>query len=109
MRREESALMESLEGKRGYPRTAAVSRGAGLYGCPTIINNVKSWSAVRPLFSMAAKPLAANAEQKNGGTRLLCVAGHVKSGIYEILLADHEKFITDGKWHSGNKKIKAVI
>src|SRR5437773_267108 len=80
---EESALMESLEGKRGYPRIkppfAAV---VGLYGCPTIINNVETLSAVPSIIREGGEAYASRGTPKNGGTRMLCVSGHVrKPGI----------------------------
>src|SRR3981189_1315535 len=85
---EESALMESLEGKRGYPRIKPPFPAVvGLYGCPTIINNVETLSAVPAIIREGGEVYANRGTPKNGGTRLLCVAGHVnKPGIYEIPL-----------------------
>ncbi|HVH72530.1 MAG TPA: NADH-quinone oxidoreductase subunit NuoE, partial [Candidatus Dormibacteraeota bacterium] len=83
---EESALMESLEGKRGYPRIKPPFPAVvGLYGCPTIINNVETLSAVPVIIRDGGEAYANRGTPRNGGTRLLCVAGHVrKPGIYEI-------------------------
>jgi NADH-quinone oxidoreductase subunit F len=110
---EESALMESLEGKRGYPRIKPPFPAVvGLYGCPTVINNVETLSAVPAIILGGGEAYANLGTPKNGGTRLLCVAGHVnKPGIYEIPLGMNMKEfiygiaggITDGK------KLKAVI
>jgi NADH-quinone oxidoreductase subunit F len=92
---EESALMESLEGKRGYPRIKPPFPAVvGLYGCPTIINNVETLSAVPAIIREGGEAYANRGTPRNGGTRLLCVAGHInKPGIYEIPWHEHEKFI----------------
>src|SRR5713101_3885052 len=110
---EESALMESLEGKRGYPRIKPPFPAVvGLYGCPTIINNVETLSTVPAIILEGGEKYASRGTPRNGGTRLLCVAGHVsKPGIYEIPLGmNMKKFIyeTAGGIPNG-KKLKAVI
>ncbi|HET8923164.1 MAG TPA: NADH-quinone oxidoreductase subunit NuoF [Candidatus Acidoferrum sp.] len=110
---EESALMESLEGKRGYPRIKPPFPAVvGLYGCPTIINNVETLSAIPSIIREGGEAYANRGTPRNGGTRLLCVAGHVnKPGIYEIPLGmNMKKFIyeTAGGIPRG-KKLKAVI
>jgi NADH-quinone oxidoreductase subunit F len=110
---EESALMESLEGKRGYPRIKPPFPAVvGLYGCPTIINNVETLSAVPAIIREGGEAYLNRGTPKNGGTRMLCVAGHVnKPGIYEIPLGmNMKKFIYEmAGGIPGNKKIKAVI
>jgi NADH-quinone oxidoreductase subunit F len=110
---EESALMESLEGKRGYPRIKPPFPAVvGLYGCPTIINNVETLSAVPAIIMEGGEAYANRGTPKNGGTRMLCVAGHInKPGIYEIPLGmNMKKFIYEvAGGIPGNKKIKAVI
>jgi NADH-quinone oxidoreductase subunit F len=110
---EESALMESLEGKRGYPRIKPPFPAVvGLYGCPTIINNVETLSAVPAIIREGGETYANRGTPKNGGTRLLCVAGHVnKPGIYEIPLGmNMKKFIYEvAGGISGGRKLKAVI
>jgi NADH-quinone oxidoreductase subunit F len=110
---EESALMESLEGKRGYPRIKPPFPAiVGLYGCPTIINNVESLSSVPAIILEGGEAYASRGTPKNGGTRLLCVSGHVnKPGIYEIPLGmNMKKFIYEvAGGIRGGKKIKAVI
>jgi NADH-quinone oxidoreductase subunit F len=110
---EESALMESLEGKRGYPRIKPPFPAVvGLYGCPTIINNVETLSAVPSIIREGGEAYASRGTPKNGGTRLLCVAGHVnKPGIYEIPLGmNMKKFIYEMAGGIPNgKKLKAVI
>ena len=110
---EESALMESLEGKRGYPRIKPPFPAVvGLYGCPTIINNVETLSAVPAIIREGGEAYANRGTPKNGGTRLLCVAGHIsKPGIYEIPLGMNMKtFIYEMAGGIPNgKKLKAVI
>ncbi|HYW65263.1 MAG TPA: NADH-quinone oxidoreductase subunit NuoF [Candidatus Dormibacteraeota bacterium] len=110
---EESALMESLEGKRGYPRIKPPFPAiVGLYGCPTIINNVESLSSVPAIILEGGEAYANRGTPKNGGTRLLCVSGHVhKPGIYEIPLGmNMKKFIYEvAGGIRGGKNIKAVI
>ena len=110
---EESALMESLEGKRGYPRIKPPFPAVvGLYGCPTIINNVETLSAVPSIINEGGDAYANRGTPRNGGTRLLCVAGHVnKPGIYEIPLGlNMKKFIYEVAGGIPNgKKLKAVI
>jgi len=69
---EESALMESLEGKRGNPRIKPPFPAVvGLYGCPTIINNVETLSAVPAIILEGGETYANRGTPKNGGTRLL--------------------------------------
>jgi NADH-quinone oxidoreductase subunit F len=110
---EESALMESLEGKRGYPRIKPPFPAiVGLYGCPTIINNVESLSSVPAIIMEGGEAYANRGTPKNGGTRLLCISGHVnKPGIYEIPLGmNMKKFIYEvAGGIRGGKKLKAVI
>ena len=110
---EESALMESLEGKRGYPRIKPpFPASVGLYGCPTIINNVETLSSVPAIILEGGEAYANRGTPKNGGTRLLCVAGHIaKPGIYEIPLGmNMKKFIYEVAGGIPNgKKLKAVI
>jgi NADH-quinone oxidoreductase subunit F len=110
---EESALMESLEGKRGNPRIKPPFPAVvGLYGCPTVINNVETLSSVPSIILEGGEAYAKRGTPKNGGTRLLCVAGHVnKPGIYEIPLGMNMKVFLEevaGGVRNG-KKLKAVI
>jgi len=110
---EESALMESLEGKRGYPRIRPPFPAVvGLYGCPTVINNVETLSSVPAIIQKGGEWYASLGTPKNGGTRLFCVSGHVnRPGIYELpmgfnlkrMIEDVAGGVLDGK------KLKAVI
>jgi len=110
---EESALMESLEGKRGYPRIKPPFPAVvGLYGSPTIINNVETLSTVPWIILEGGEKYANYGTPKNGGTRMLCVAGHInKPGIYEVPLGmNMKKFIYEvAGGIPGGKKLKAVI
>jgi NADH-quinone oxidoreductase subunit F len=108
---EESALMESLEGKRGYPRIKPPFPAVvGLYGCPTIINNVETLSAVPSIIREGGEAYASRGTPKNGGTRLLCVAGHVNKPGYLRNSARHEHekvHLRDGWRHSQRQKIES--
>jgi NADH-quinone oxidoreductase subunit F len=110
---EESALMESLEGKRGYPRIRPPFPAVvGLYGSPTVINNVETLSAVPEILRRGAEWYAGLGSPKNGGTRLFCISGHVnKPGIYELPMGfPLRQMIEDvAGGVSGGKKLKAVI
>src|SRR5215831_6787040 len=83
---EESALMESLEGKRGYPRIRPPFPAVvGLYNCPTVINNAETLSTVPAIIRMGGQAYANLGTPKNGGTRLYSISGHVnRPGIYEL-------------------------
>jgi NADH-quinone oxidoreductase subunit F len=110
---EESALMESLEGKRGYPRIRPPFPAVvGLYGCPTVINNVETLSSVPAVIREGGEAYAARGTPKNGGTRLVCVSGHVnRPGIYEMPLGfNMKRFIEEvAGGIPGGRKLKAVI
>ena len=110
---EESALMESLEGKRGYPRIRPPFPAVvGLYGCPTIINNVETLSSVPSIILEGAESYANRGTPRNGGTRMLSVSGHVnKPGIYEVPLGMNMKLFIDelAGGVRGGKKLKAIV
>jgi len=83
---EETALLTSLEGNRGYPRLRppfpAVS---GLWGCPTIINNVETISCVKHVIERGGEWFASLGCEGSTGTRLFCLSGHLKNpGVYEL-------------------------
>jgi NADH-quinone oxidoreductase subunit F len=110
---EESAMMESLEGKRGYPRIRPPFPAVvGLYGCPTVINNVETLSSVPPIILRGGDWYAGLGTPKNGGTRLYSISGHInKPGIYELPLGFNLKRMIEevaGGMRDG-KKLKAVI
>jgi len=110
---EESALLESLEGKRGVPRIRPPFPAvAGAFQCPTVLNNVETFSAVPAIIRDGGTAFAALGIPRNGGTRLFCLSGHLnKPGVYELpmgfnlLRMIHEV----GGGIPGGKKLKAVI
>jgi NADH-quinone oxidoreductase subunit F len=75
---EETALLESLEGKKGQPRMKPpFPAGAGLYGCPTTINNVESIAVVPTILRRSAEWFASMGKENNTGSKLFCISGHV--------------------------------
>ncbi len=75
---EESALIESLEGKKGQPRLKPpFPAGVGLYGCPTTVNNVESIAVVPAIMRRGATWFAGLGRPKNTGTKVFCISGHV--------------------------------
>src|SRR5690606_8840995 len=83
---EETGLIESLEGKRAYPRIKPPYFPAvlGLYQCPTIVNNVETLCHVKVIADIGGEEYAKIGTPNNTGTRILCVSGHVKRpGYYE--------------------------
>jgi len=85
---EETALINSLEGRRGHPRLKPPFPAvAGLYGCPTVVNNVETYSAVPHIIQNGGGWYAKMGTPKSTGTRLFSVSGMVKKpGVYEIEL-----------------------
>src|SRR5262245_44020451 len=84
---EETGLIESLEGKRAYPRIKPPYFPAvlGLYMCPTIVNNVETLCAVKHIVQMGGAEYAKLGTPNNTGTRIVSLSGHVKRpGYYEI-------------------------
>jgi NADH-quinone oxidoreductase subunit F len=82
---EETALIESLEGKRAQPRLKPPFPAVeGLYGCPTAVNNVETLCNVPLIIANGAEWFAAIGPERNGGPKLFCISGHVKRpGTYE--------------------------
>ena len=75
---EETALMESIEGKKGQPRNKPpFPAGAGLYSCPTTINNVETIASVPEILRRGATWFSSFGRPKNSGTKLFCISGHV--------------------------------
>jgi NADH-quinone oxidoreductase subunit F len=110
---EESSLMNSLEGKRGYPRVKPPFPAQnGLWGCPTTINNVETIANIPAIINKGWEWFSKIGEPKHPGTLLYGVSGHVnKPGVYElptgVLLTDLIYKYAGGV--PGNKKIKCVI
>ncbi|MBF0267651.1 MAG: NADH-quinone oxidoreductase subunit NuoF [Alphaproteobacteria bacterium] len=75
---EESALIESIEGKKGQPRLKPpFPAGIGLYGCPTTVNNVESIAVVATILRRGASWFSSFGRPNNAGTKLFCISGHV--------------------------------
>jgi NADH-quinone oxidoreductase subunit F len=112
---EETALLESLEGKRGNPRIKppfpAVS---GLYGRPTVVNNVESIAAVVPIINDGGEEYAKFGIGRSTGTKLISAGGNLKNrGVYEIDMSlSVEEFIYSDEYCGGipnGKRLKAVV
>ena len=112
---EETALLESLEGKRGNPRIKPPFPAiAGLYGCPTVVNNVETIAAVCPIVNMGGEEYAKIGIGRSTGTKLISASGHInKPGVYEIELGvPVEEFIYSEEYCGGiikGRKLKAVV
>jgi NADH-quinone oxidoreductase subunit F len=112
---EETALLESLEGKRGNPRIKPPFPAvAGLWGCPTVVNNVETIAAVVPIVNEGGESYAKIGVGKSTGTKLISASGHInKPGVYEIELGvPVEEFIYSEEYCGGirnGKKLKAVV
>jgi NADH-quinone oxidoreductase subunit F len=110
---EESALLESLEGKRGIPRIRPPFPAVvGAFQCPTILNNVETYCAVPPIIRDGGKAFADLGVPKAGGTKLTCLTGHInKPGVYELTLGfPVMKMINEvGGGMRNGKKLKAFI
>ena len=109
---EETALLESLEGKKGQPRfKPPFPASFGLYGKPTTINNTETFAAVPFALSLGGEAYAAIGKPNNGGTKIFSVSGDVaKPGNYEVPLGTPFATLLElaGGMRDG-KKIKAVI
>ncbi len=112
---EETALIESLEGKRGNPRIKPPFPAVkGLYGCPTVVNNVETISAVVPIINDGGDEYAKIGVGKSTGTKLISACGNInKPGVYEIELGlSVEEFLYSDQWCGGIKngaKLKACV
>ncbi len=110
---EETGLIESLEGKRGWPRTKPPFPAVvGAFGCPTVLNNVETLANIPFIISNGAAAFSSIGVERGSGTKVYCVSGHVKKpGLYEFpmglplrtLIYEHAGGITD------DRKLKAVI
>ncbi len=109
---EESALLNSLEGMRGEPRLKPPFPAVeGLYGKPTVVNNVETLCAVVPVVEGGAKAYAALGTEKSKGTKLVSVSGHVRNpGNFEVVLGTPTSEIIEmaGGMREG-RKLKAFI
>lgn len=112
---EETALLESLEGKRGNPRIKPPFPAvAGLYGCPTVVNNVESIAATVPIVNDGGEEYAKIGIERSTGTKLISASGNInKPGVYEIELGvPVEEFIYSDEYCGGianGKRLKALV
>jgi NADH-quinone oxidoreductase subunit F len=112
---EETALLESLEGKRGNPRLKPPFPAiAGLYACPTVVNNVETIASVPTIINITADKFNDVGIGKSAGTKLISASGHINNpGVYEIELGlPVEEFIYSDEYCGGiwkGRKLKAVV
>ena len=110
---EETALIESLEGKRGHPRIKPPFPAVvGVWGCPTVVNNVETLCCVKHILDRGAdwfKSIGRN--ERNTGPKLYCVSGHVeKPGVYEAPTGvPWEELLAMAGGVRGGRNLKAVI
>ena len=112
---EETALLNSLEGWKGWPRLKppfpAVS---GLYGAPTVVNNVETINTLPLVFNLTPESYVQLGTPKSGGTRLVCLSGHInKPGTYEIPMdLSYRDLLMKPEWGGGvpgGRPIKCVV
>ncbi len=111
---EETALLESLEGKKGMPRMKPpFPAGAGLYGCPTTVNNVESIAVVPTILRRGAEWFAGFGRPNNAGTKLFAISGHVNNPcvVEEEMSIPFDELIERhcGGIRGGWDNLKAVI
>lgn len=110
---EETGLLESLEGKKGFPRLKPPFPAVvGLFGCPTVINNVETLAYLPFIVNRGGEWFAKLGSEKNGGLRLFSVSGHVnKPGVYELPMGIplREIIYQHAGGIPGGRKLKAVV
>ncbi|AFB25777.1 MULTISPECIES: NADH-quinone oxidoreductase subunit NuoF [spotted fever group] len=111
---EETALLESLEGKKGMPRLKPpFPAGFGLYGCPTTINNVESIAVVPTILRRGASWFAGIGKPNNTGTKIFCISGHVNKpcNVEEAMGISLKELIEKyaGGVRGGWDNLKAII
>ena len=111
---EESALIESLEGKKGQPRLKPpFPANVGLYGCPTTVSNVETIAVVPAILKRGASWFAGLGNENNTGTKLFCISGHVNNPctVEEEMGVDLKELIEKhcGGVLGGWKNLKAVV
>jgi NADH-quinone oxidoreductase subunit F len=110
---EETALLESLEGKRAQPRNKPPFPAVvGLYNSPTAVNNVETLCNVPPIVLNGAEWYVGLGPEKNGGPKLYCISGHVRRpGVYEASMSVTLRELIEG--HAGGvregRSLKAII
>ena len=110
---EETALLESLEGKMGQPRSRPpFPAQVGLYGKPTVINNVETLANVPPIIANGAQWYRGFGTEKSPGTKIFCLSGHVaRPGNYELPLGASLRTLIEecGGGVPGGKAIKGIL
>lgn len=112
---EETALIESLEGKRGNPRIKPPFPAVkGLWGCPTVVNNVETIAAVVPIVNDGGEEYAKIGVGRSTGTKLISACGNInKPGVYEIELGiSVDEFLYSDEYCGGiknGKQLKACV
>ncbi len=112
---EETALLESLEGKRGLPRIKPPFPAVkGVWGCPTVVNNVETIAAIVPIINMGGEAYSKIGVGRSTGTKLISACGNInKQGVYEIdMTISVEEFIYSDEYCGGipnGKRLKACI
>ncbi|HEY5449563.1 MAG TPA: NADH-quinone oxidoreductase subunit NuoF [Polyangia bacterium] len=112
---EETGMLESLEGKKGWPRLKPPFPAVvGLFGCPTVVNNVETLAAVPAIFQKGAYWFAKLGPEKSGGTRMVCLSGSVnRPGVFEVMLSTTVRELIEspdfGQGMPAGRKVKAVI
>ena len=110
---EETALLSSLEGGRGWPKVKPPFPAThGLFGCPTVVNNVETLAALPWIIERGAAAYAAMGTEKSKGTKLFSVSGHItRPGVYELEMGyPFKKFLEEDCGGVANgRKLKGVI
>src|SRR6202044_2189575 len=111
---EETALLESLEGKKGQPRLKPpFPAGSGVYGCPTTVNNVESIAVVGTILRRGAGWFAGFGRPNNTGTKLMCISGHVERpcNVEEVMSIPLKQLLEEhcGGIRGGWSNLKAII
>ncbi len=110
---EETALIESLEGKRGLPRLKPPFPAVvGVFGCPTVVNNVETLACIPHIIERGAAWFAGIGTERSTGTKLFCVSGHVeRPGVYEEPMGTTFREIIEDRCGGvrGGRALKAFI
>ena len=110
---EETALFESIEGKRGFPRTKPpFPTTSGLFGKPTVINNVETLANIPLILNIGIEKYRSIGTEKSPGSKLFCLSGDVeKPGLYEVPFGITLRHLIEGLAGGvrGGKKLKAIL
>jgi NADH-quinone oxidoreductase subunit F len=109
---EETALIESIEGKRGHPRIKPPFPAVvGVFGCPTVVNNVETLACLPHILNRGAEWFASIGTPKSTGPKLYCVSGHVnRPGVYELPMGANLLELLENQCGGiRGGKVKAVI